>query len=158
MRWLKSGDQKPESGSSLDIPRLERELGVRIGERGKTALSLACVEMDRSNHRELGAEHLIVGVIEEGGPAAQLLVEHGMTLDEARAQIAEALIYSIIMVPIEADAGRDTGGEHALIQLSRDTGGKFYYATSLAQLEDLIAATRLKLGADAIHALDTASA
>ena len=40
------------------------------------------------------------------------------------------------MVPIEADAGRDTGGEHALIQLSRDTGGKFYYATSLAQLDD----------------------
>ena len=52
------------------------------------------------------------------------------------AQIAEAIIYSIIMVPIEADAGRDTGGEHALIQLSRDTGGKFYYATSLSQLDD----------------------
>ena len=52
------------------------------------------------------------------------------------AQISEAIIYSIIMVPIEADAGRDTGGEHALIQLSRDTGGKFYYATSLAQLDE----------------------
>ena len=52
------------------------------------------------------------------------------------AQIAETIIYSIIMVPIEADAGRDTGGEHALIQLSHDTGGKFYYATSLAQLDD----------------------
>ena len=52
------------------------------------------------------------------------------------AQTAEAIIYSIIMVPIEADAGRDTGGEHALIQLSRDTGGKYYYATSVAQLDD----------------------
>jgi Ca-activated chloride channel family protein len=52
------------------------------------------------------------------------------------AQISEAIIYSIIMVPIEADAGRDTGGEHALIQLSRDTGGKFYYATSTNQLDD----------------------
>jgi Ca-activated chloride channel family protein len=52
------------------------------------------------------------------------------------AQIAEAIIYSIIMVPIEADAGRDTGGEHALIQLSRDTGGKYYYATSLPQLDE----------------------
>jgi Ca-activated chloride channel homolog len=51
------------------------------------------------------------------------------------AQIAEGIIYSIIMVPIEADAGRDTGGEHALIQLSRDTGGKAYYATSLPQLD-----------------------
>jgi Ca-activated chloride channel family protein len=52
------------------------------------------------------------------------------------AQISEALIYSIIMVPIEADAGRDTGGEHALIQLSMDTGGKYFYATSTSQLDD----------------------
>jgi len=52
------------------------------------------------------------------------------------AQIAEAIIYPIIIVPIEADAGRDTGGEHALIQLSRDTGGKFYYATSTAQIDE----------------------
>jgi Ca-activated chloride channel family protein len=52
------------------------------------------------------------------------------------AQEAEAIIFSIIIVPIEADAGRDTGGEHALVQISSDTGGKYYYATSLAQLDD----------------------
>ena len=52
------------------------------------------------------------------------------------AQVSEDIIYSIIMVPIEADAGRDVGGEHALIQLSHDTGGKYYYATSAAQLDD----------------------
>jgi Ca-activated chloride channel family protein len=51
------------------------------------------------------------------------------------AQQAEAIVYSIIVVPIEASAGRDTGGEHALIQISEDTGGKYYYATSLAQLD-----------------------
>src|SRR5204862_768100 len=51
------------------------------------------------------------------------------------AQQAEAIVYSIIVVPIEASAGRDTGGEHALIQLSEDTGGKYYYATSIAQLD-----------------------
>src|SRR6202158_1374706 len=51
------------------------------------------------------------------------------------AQEAEAIVYSIIIVPIEADAGRDTGGEHALIQISRDTGGKYFYATSLPQLD-----------------------
>jgi Ca-activated chloride channel homolog len=52
------------------------------------------------------------------------------------AQEAEAIIYSIIVVPIEASAGRDTGGEHALIQISTDTGGKYYYAKSLAQLDN----------------------
>ena len=52
------------------------------------------------------------------------------------AQQAEAIVYSIIVVPIEASAGRDTGGEHALIQLSEDTGGKYYYATSVSQLDN----------------------
>jgi Ca-activated chloride channel family protein len=52
------------------------------------------------------------------------------------AQEAEAIVYSIIVVPIEASAGRDTGGEHALIQLSEDTGGKYFYATSLPQLDE----------------------
>jgi Ca-activated chloride channel family protein len=52
------------------------------------------------------------------------------------AEEAEAILYSIIVVPIEASAGRDTGGEHALIQLSSDTGGKYFYAKSLSQLDD----------------------
>ena len=51
------------------------------------------------------------------------------------AQEAEAIVYSIIIVPIENSAGRDIGGEHALIQLSRDTGGKYYYASGLEQLD-----------------------
>jgi Ca-activated chloride channel family protein len=45
------------------------------------------------------------------------------------AQESEALVYSLIVQPIEADAGRDVGGEHALIQMSHDTGGKYFYAT-----------------------------
>jgi len=51
-------------------------------------------------------------------------------------QEAEAIVYSVIVVPIEASAGRDTGGEHALIQLSSDTGGKYFYATSVPQLDE----------------------
>ncbi len=52
------------------------------------------------------------------------------------AEEAEAIVYSIIIVPIESSAGRETGGEHALIQLSDDTGGKFYYATSTSELDE----------------------
>ncbi|MGI4828494.1 MAG: VWA domain-containing protein [Janthinobacterium lividum] len=44
-----------------------------------------------------------------------------------QAQRAGAMIYSLIIVPVAADAGRDEGGEHALIQMAHDTGGKFYY-------------------------------
>jgi Ca-activated chloride channel family protein len=39
----------------------------------------------------------------------------------------EVMIYSIIDVPIEASAGRDLGGEHAMITLSEQTGGKSFY-------------------------------
>ncbi len=41
----------------------------------------------------------------------------------------EVMIYSIIDVPIEASAGRDTGGEHALITLAEQTGGKHFYVS-----------------------------
>jgi Ca-activated chloride channel homolog len=41
---------------------------------------------------------------------------------------SEVMVYSLIDLPILADAGRDTGGEHALITLSQGTGGKYYYA------------------------------
>ena len=51
------------------------------------------------------------------------------------AQQAEVIVYSIIIVPIENSAGRDIGGEHALIQMSRDTGGKYFYASGLQQLD-----------------------
>ena len=41
----------------------------------------------------------------------------------------EVMIYSIIDVPIEASAGRDIGGEHALITLAEQTGGKSFYVS-----------------------------
>jgi Ca-activated chloride channel family protein len=51
------------------------------------------------------------------------------------AQESEAIIYPIIIVPIESSAGRDIGGEHALIEISRETGGKYYYASDLPTLD-----------------------
>jgi Ca-activated chloride channel family protein len=50
------------------------------------------------------------------------------------AQRAGAMVYSLILIPVTADAGRDTGGEHALMQLATDTGGRFY---EIAQQTDL---------------------
>ena len=75
---------------------------------------------------------VIVAVTDGGDTISQ--VDYKQSLRAA--QESEAIIYSIIIVPIEASAGRDTGGEHALIQFSDDTGGKYYYASSLAQLDE----------------------
>jgi Ca-activated chloride channel family protein len=71
-------------------------------------------------------------VITDGGDTVSQTNYH----DAVRAaQEAEVILYSIIIVPIESSAGRDIGGEHALIQLSRDTGGKYFYASGLEQLD-----------------------
>src|SRR6185312_3532560 len=74
----------------------------------------------------------VMVVITDGGDTVSQ-----MTYQDAvrRAQEAEAVIYSIIVVPIQANAGRDTGGEHALIQLSEDTGGRHFYASSTEQID-----------------------
>jgi len=75
----------------------------------------------------------VMVVITDGGDTASKVDYQ----DAVRsAQEAEAIVYSIIIVPVEASAGRDIGGEHALVQISEDTGGKHYYASSLPQLDD----------------------
>lgn len=79
----------------------------------------------------------------QGRKVMVVITDGGDTMSKAdykeavrEAQQAEAIVYSIIVVPIESSAGRDTGGEHALIQLSEDTGGKYFYAMSTEQLDD----------------------
>ena len=79
----------------------------------------------------------------EGRKVLVLITDGGDTTSKTdynnalrRAQQAEAIVYSIIVVPVEADAGRNLGGEHALIQISKDTGGKYYYAESAARLDE----------------------
>jgi Ca-activated chloride channel family protein len=74
----------------------------------------------------------VLVVITDGGDTVSQ-VDYHEALREA--QQADALVYSIVMVPIEASAGRNTGGEHALIQMSEDTGAKYYYADTPQQID-----------------------
>ncbi|MFC6647029.1 VWA domain-containing protein [Granulicella cerasi] len=92
----------------------------------------------------LGAQHL--GTSQDPAARRVLVVisdgvntTHHGSYDAAfeQAQRAGAMIYSLIVVPVEADAGRNTGGEHALMQLSKDTGGKFY---EIIAKQDVVAA------------------
>lgn len=101
---------------------------IRVG--SATALYDALYLGARALERRQGRKVMVV--ITDGGDTVSKVDYR----DAVRAaQEAEAIVYSLIVVPVEASAGRDTGGEHALIQLSEDTGGKYYYASSLAQLD-----------------------
>lgn len=115
---------------TADIKHIEEGIDhIRLG--AATALFDAVYFASHSLDRRQGRKVMVL--ITDGGDTISKF-----TYQEAvrAAEEAEALVYSIIVVPIESSAGRETGGEHALIQLSEDTGGKYYYATSTSQLDD----------------------
>jgi Ca-activated chloride channel family protein len=103
----------------------------RIRNGAATALYDAVFLGSQALNRRQGRRVMVV-ITDGGDTISQVDYKEALRAAEE----AEAIIYSIIIVPIEASAGRDTGGEHALIQISEDTGGKYYYATSMAQLDD----------------------
>jgi Ca-activated chloride channel family protein len=74
----------------------------------------------------------VVVLITDGGDTVKG-ADYTRALEQA--QRAGAMVYSIIIVPIYADAGRNTAGEHALIQMAKDTGGKYYYVVDPKDLE-----------------------
>ncbi len=111
-------------GFTSDINRIDRGLKrARVG--AATALYDAIYLASKALLRRQGRKVLVV--ITDGGDTISS-VDYQEALRFA--QEADTLVYSIIDVPIEASAGRNTGGEHALIQMSTDTGGKYYYADS----------------------------
>jgi len=69
----------------------------------------------------------VVLLVTDGGDTANS-VTYAEALEEALR--GEVMVYSIIDVPIAASAGRALGGEHALIALAEQTGGKYFYASA----------------------------
>ena len=94
----------------------------RMRGAGGTALYDAIYAGSRALGNKDGRKVLVL--VSDGGDTVK-----NTTYPEALEQALrnEVMIYSIIDVPIEASAGRDLGGEHALITLSQDTGGKYFY-------------------------------
>jgi len=117
-------------GYTSDLKRIDESIDhIRVG--AATALYDAIYLASRAlDHRK--GRKVIVLITDGGDTISKVDYKEAVRAAEE----AEAIVYSIIVVPIENSAGRETGGEHALIQLSEDTGGKFYYATSITQLDE----------------------
>jgi Ca-activated chloride channel family protein len=117
-------------GYTSDLKRIDDGIEhIRVG--AATALYDAIYLASRALEHRQGRK--VIVLITDGGDTVSK-VDYKEAVRAA--EEAEAIVYSIIIVPIESSAGRETGGEHALIQLSDDTGGKYYYATSASQLDD----------------------
>jgi Ca-activated chloride channel family protein len=75
--------------------------------------------------------HVIVVVTDGGDTTSRQSYRDAL---EA-AHLADAVIYPILVVPITNDAGRNTGGEHALETLALGTGGRVFAPMVGAQLD-----------------------
>jgi Ca-activated chloride channel family protein len=82
------------------------------------AIYLGCKSLGRLEGRK------VMVLVSDGGDTAKNTT-YADALEQALRN--EVMIYSLIDVPIEASAGRDLGGEHALITLAEQTGGKSFY-------------------------------
>jgi Ca-activated chloride channel family protein len=109
------------TGFTNNVAQIDRGLDHMKG-AGGTALYDAIYLGSKALGNKDGRKILVL--VTDGGDTVK-----GYSYDEALEEALrnEVMIYSIIDVPIEASAGRDLGGEHALIQLSQDTGGKHFY-------------------------------
>jgi Ca-activated chloride channel homolog len=94
------------------------------------ALTLAARDVGDRDGR-----HVIVVVTDGGDTTSHYTYREAL---EA-AQLSDAVIYPILVVPIPNDAGRNLGGEHALDALASGTGGLVFAPTVGAELDKAFA-------------------
>lgn len=117
-----------EADFSRNERRADRALHALHGEGGTSLYDAVYLASDALAARE--GRHVMI-VVTDGGDTTS----YKQYTDALKAaQRADAVLYPIIVVPIEADAGRNTGGEHALATLAQSTGGRTFYPQSQDQL------------------------
>lgn len=103
------------------IERLEQHLR-QLKPEGGTSLYDA-VYLASGDLEDRDGRHVMV-VVTDGGDTTSTKRFH----DALRAaQRADAVFYSILVMPITNDAGRNIGGENALATLAEGTGGRVFY-------------------------------
>ena len=107
-----------------------RELKPGGGTSVYDAIYLACGNMEGREGR-----HVIVAVTDGGNTTSYLTYQ-----DAIRAiHRADAVFYGIVVLPITNDPGRNLGGENALASLAASSGGRVFYPTVGATLDQAFA-------------------
>ena len=123
-----------------DLKLLGGILKTLHGEAGTAmydAIYLAARDLEPREGRK------VIVIVTDGGDTVSKKDVH-QALEEA--QLADAVIYPIVVVPITNEAGRNMGGEHALQFLAENTGGRTFFPAIGAALDkafgDIIAELR----------------
>jgi Ca-activated chloride channel homolog len=116
-------------GFTRNRTRLKSSLSLIHPEGGTSLYDAIYVAADATRERD--GRHVLVVVTD--GDDTTSRVHYADALKAAL--LADAVIYPIIVVPISNDAGRAVGGENALAQIAKDTGGRTFYPSVGAQLD-----------------------
>lgn len=111
------------------LKRLEDAMKGIKAEAGTSlydAIELGAVELGRRDGRR------VMVIVTDGGDTTSLTSFH-KAMEAAHRN--DCVIYANLVVPIENDAGRNIGGEHALAQFTGGTGGKVFQPTIGAALD-----------------------
>lgn len=114
---------------SRNQKRAEHALHGLHGEGGTSLYDAIYLASDQLSDRE--GRHVMVIVTDGGDTTSYKHYADAL----AAAQRADTVIYPIVVVPIEADAGRNIGGEHALATLAASTGGRIFYPESFDRMD-----------------------
>jgi len=104
-----------------NMQRLEHEVHSLRAEAGTAmydAIWLASQELEDREGRK------VVVIVTDGGDTYSIKKFEDALQGLHR---ADAILYSIVVMPITNDAGRNIGGENALQTLSANTGGRIFY-------------------------------
>ncbi len=118
---------------SRDLRRAQRALHALKGEGGTSLYDAIYLSSDMLDGRE--GRHVMVVVTDGGDTTSYKRYEDALRA----AQRADVVMYPIVVVPIANDAGRNTGGEHALATLAASTGGRIFYPQGFEQLDQAFA-------------------
>lgn len=112
------------------MTRIENNLRVLKSEGGTSlydAIYLASRDLEMREGR-----HVIV-VVTDGGDTTSTKTYHNAL--EA-AQVADTVMFPVLVMPITNDAGRNIGGENALTTLAASTGGRVFAPSLGAELDN----------------------
>ena len=112
------------------VALLERELQGLHSEAGTSmydAIWLASQDLEGREGR-----HVMV-IVTDGGDTTSDKDYHAAL---RAAQVAEASVYPVVIIPITNPVGRNIGGEHALTTIAQGTGGRIFLPTNGAELEN----------------------
>lgn len=120
------------SGYARDLNRIDRLIHPLKAEAGTSLYDAVFFASQSLQGRE--GRHVLVIVTDGGDTTSHYTYQDAL---EA-AHRADAPVYSIVLTPIQNEAGRNLGGENALAMLAASTGGRTFFASAGSELDEAL--------------------